>query len=186
MALIEIYRREADGETFPEMCMKCGAEEERMVSQTLNWMPWWVNFFILLGLLPWLIAALITRKSVRLAAPMCARHVHHWRNRTIYVWGGLIFWVGVAFILLATLSEFPEDLKFPIIGICLFSSLFWLIGGLILANGAIRIAEIDRGVVSISNVNKKFAREWRMYCDEVDREPRPKKKRRSKIRREEW
>ncbi len=74
MAKIRVYRYEAGGNDFPRMCMRCGEPADRDVPQTFSWMPGWVNVLILVGLLPWIVAALVLRKTMRVVAPMCRRH----------------------------------------------------------------------------------------------------------------
>jgi hypothetical protein len=61
MAKIRIYRYEADAEDMPRVCMKCGEETDDIRPQTFAWMPAWVHVLLFVGLLPWLLAALLTR-----------------------------------------------------------------------------------------------------------------------------
>ena len=97
MARIRVYRDETDGELFPEMCIRCGAAADADVDLDVNfaWMPGWVHLFIFMGLLPWLIAALILRKTMRVTLPVCQRHRSHWRNRRLYIGLGFLFAVVV-------------------------------------------------------------------------------------------
>jgi hypothetical protein len=46
MAKIRVYRDELDGEQFPSLCMRCGADVERMVPVRFAWMPGWAHLFI--------------------------------------------------------------------------------------------------------------------------------------------
>ncbi len=177
MSLIRVYHRETDGESFPPLCMRCGADSDRMVSQTFSWMSGWVHVLLLVGLLPWLIGALITRKTARMTLPLCARHVNHWLYRTLYVFLGLFFWIAMAVLLIAFSKEIPDQLREPAIAACVFGALFWLIGGLILTTSAIRAAVINDFGVKLTNVNKDFAKAWEMRCEIVDEKARRRKKR---------
>jgi hypothetical protein len=178
MAIIRIYHDEAERESFPSKCMRCGANSERLVPHTFTWMPSWVHVFIFAGLLPWLIVATMTRKTLRVAAPMCARHINHWRNRTLYIWVGLFCWVGLGILLALVAKDLPEDMVNPAVALCVFGSLIWLIVGVLLANGAIRAAAIGDFGVDLANVNREFAEAWRMHCEESDSQSRRRRQRR--------
>jgi hypothetical protein len=177
MAIIRIYNREADAESLPSICMRCGADSEKMVRQTFAWMPSWVNVLILFGLLPWLVVALVTRKSFHLTAPMCDRHVNHWRVRKLYIWVGLFCWIAFIVALIMMSKNIPEQFLTPLIGFCVFGFLAWLIAGLLLTNGAIRAIEITDFGIDLTNVNRAFADEWEIICDKADGERRAKRKR---------
>jgi|SRR5579883_220829 len=165
MARIRVYRHEADGEDFPRICMRCGQPAECDVPQTFAWMPAWVHVFILMGLLPWLLAALITRKTMRIVAPMCFQHAGHWRNRKLYVWLGLLFWIAYFIGLVAYGDALPERARGPMILVGIFGGLAWLISAAIYANGAIKAAEIRDKGMELENVHKDFAREWNEMFD---------------------
>jgi hypothetical protein len=160
MARIRVYRSEADGESFPRMCMRCGRPAECDVPQTFAWMPGWVHIFILVGLLPWLIVALIMRKTMHVVAPMCRQHAGHWRVRRLYIWLGLLFFIATFIAIVAVGDRVPENVKNPIIFAALMGGLVWLVSGLIFVNGAIKASEIrDRGM-DLVNVNRDFADVW--------------------------
>ncbi len=123
-------------------------------------MPSWVHLFILMGLLPWLIASLVMRKSMHVVVPMCRAHASHWRMRKLYVWLGLLFWFALFVALIMFARKLPDQAIMPIVAVSLVAAFFWLIGGLILMNGAIKPAEIRERGMELVNVNKAFAREW--------------------------
>jgi hypothetical protein len=56
--------------------------------------------------------------------------------------------------------KLPDQAIMPIVAVSLVAAFFWLIGGLILMNGAIKPAEIRERGMELVNVNKAFAREW--------------------------
>jgi hypothetical protein len=182
MATIRIYHDETEGESFPMMCMRCGADTERLVPQTFTWMPSWVHVILFLGLLPWIIVMLVTRKTVRVMVPMCDRHVNHWRNRTLYVWVGLLCWVGLGILLAIVAKDIPDDLVNVVIGLCVFGPLIWLFVGVLLAHGAIRAAEMGDFGLDLAHVNKEFAKEWRIICKEADRRRREARRERQRAR----
>jgi hypothetical protein len=160
VARIRIYRSEASGEQFPRLCMKCGRRAEVDVPQTFSWMPSWVMILILLGWLPWLVVMLITRKTMRIVAPMCRDHAGHWRVRKAYVWLGLLFWIGYAVALVALGDALPEGAQGPAILAGIFGGLAWLVSAAVVMNGAIKAAEIREKSADLVNVNRDFADAW--------------------------
>ncbi|MBP3957344.1 hypothetical protein J8F10_19030 [Gemmata sp. G18] len=161
MARIRIFRDEAHGEYFPRLCMRCGRPADHDVPQTFAWMPVWVTFLILLGLGPWIIMALVMRRTMRVVAPMCGKHRGHWRARKLFVWLGLLWWIAVAVALGVFWDALPKAATGPLFIGALFGALIWVIVGMLLANGAIKALEIrDRGI-ELGNVNKVFAEAWR-------------------------
>src|SRR4051794_21611027 len=96
MAKIRIYNREANGKYFPRLCKRCGQPADVDVPQTFAWMPGWVHILILVGLVPWFVVCFVMRRTMDVVAPMCLEHAGHWRVRKLYVWLGLVFWLGVA------------------------------------------------------------------------------------------
>lgn len=179
MAIIRVYRDEALGDDFPPMCMRCGAEAELRVPQKFAWMPAWVHVFILMGLLPWLIVAVITRKTMWVDAPMCPAHIHHWRNRKLFIWLGLFFWIAAVIAAVMLSDDLPKDAVMAVFAGLLFGALAWLVVGLLLVHGAIRAAEIRDSGIELANVNRDFAREWRLECEQNDRRNRPNMRRRT-------
>jgi hypothetical protein len=160
MAKIRVYRNEADGEDFPRLCMCCGQPAECDVPQTFAWMPGWVHVFILFGLAPWLVAALVMRKTMRVVAPMCSQHAGHWRTRKLYVWLGLLFWIAYATALILFWDKLPESAQGPAILVGMIGSLVWLISAAIYANGAIKASDIRERGMELVNVNRDFADAW--------------------------
>ena len=160
MAKIRVYRREAGGKYFPRVCMKCGREADRDVPNTFTWVPSWVHVLILLGLAPWLIVALVMRKSMAVVVPMCDRHAGHWRVRKLYMWLGLLFWVvyAVGFVVLE--NRVPEAARTPLALAGIIGSLVWLVSMAIFMYSAIRANTITDDWADLVGVDKEFAREW--------------------------
>jgi hypothetical protein len=160
MARIRVYRNEADGEDFPRLCMRCGEPAECDVPQTFSWMPGWVYAFLLLGLCPLLVAALITRKSMRVVAPMCLQHAGHWRVRKLFVGVGLFLCVAAFVGLAAVGDQLPEGVVVPAVAVTLLAALGWLIGGLVLSNNAIKAKVIGKSSMDLVNIHRGFADAW--------------------------
>lgn len=161
MARIYVSRKEARGDFFPRLCMRCGEPADCEVPHTFAWMPGWVHVLIFFGLGPWLVVALLTRKTMRIVAPMCLAHRGHWQFRRLYVWLGLPGWIGLIFVLIAIWEQLPKDAGGPLVLAVIIGMLVWLVIGLVLANGAVQASNIhDRGM-DVVNVHKAFAAAWR-------------------------
>ncbi len=160
MARIRVYRNEADGEDFPRLCMRCGEPAECDVSQTFAWMPGWVYVFLLLGVVPLLVVALVTRKSMRVVAPMCLQHAGHWRVRKLFMGLGLFLCIAVFVGLAAVGDQLPDAVIMPAVVVALLGALGWLVGGLILMNGAIKPKVIGARSMDLVNVHRDFADAW--------------------------
>jgi hypothetical protein len=175
MAKVRFYDEETDREHFPGLCLRCGAGTDRLQDQRFAWNPGWAHIFILAGALPWLIAVLLTRKTMRVAVPMCDRHRNHWRNQKLYIWLGLLGLIALGIVAAATFDELPKEVAYVGIGVLIFGSLGWLIGGLVLASRAIRAGEITAEWIELIHVDRAFAEEWREVAPP---EPEPRRRRR--------
>ena len=181
MANIQVYRDEADGDLFPRLCMKCGADADHDVRQTFAWMPPWVIIFIFCGLLPFLIVVMITRWTMRVTCPMCDKHKNHWRNRKLFVWLGLLTLIGSGIAEAALFEEIPKDAQPIAIGVIVFGGFIWLIAAAILSTSAIRAGRIDEDGIQLVHVHKDFRDAW----EELQPEPLPRKKKKRRLRRDE-
>jgi hypothetical protein len=177
MAKIRVYRDETDGELLPPMCARCGAEPDLERERKFFWNPGWAHLFILLGLLPWLIAILITRKSMWVTLPLCNGHRNHWINRQLYVWLGFLFWVVFAVTLGIEWDDLPKDAGSACLGFLIFGGLIWLFVGLFYVNSAIKASRISDRWIELVGLNRSFAREWNASAEEEE-EPRKKKPKR--------
>src|SRR5262245_18857141 len=113
MATLKLSRHEAISDNFPSVCMRCGDQATSRVKKTFSWSPSWVIFFVFLGLLPFVVLALVLTKRVRLQVPMCNNHVNHWWWRNVVTWGGLASLVAIgilAFVVNST-ANVPQGSK---------------------------------------------------------------------------
>ena len=160
MAKIRVYRDERDGEQFPDICMRCGAEVDQLLSVRFAWMPGWAHLFIFAGALPWLLACLILRKSMTVEVPVCRDHANAWRNRRLFLYLGLLFWVVVGIALAAGWDELPEGARMPAGAFALFGSLIWLLTAAIYLSSGIKPSRITDRFIELVGTNKEFAWEW--------------------------
>ena len=96
MATVKLYRGEVKQDRLPKVCMRCGAPADQQKYKRFSWYPGWVNILFLVGLLPWVIVALVLTKRMAVYAPMCSRHRNHWLVRSLIVVGGLVLVLGAA------------------------------------------------------------------------------------------
>jgi hypothetical protein len=161
MATVRIYHGEAVEEEMPRVCMRCGAESELFRSQTFAWMPPWVHVLLFFGLLPWVIVALILRKTMRVEAPVCRRHANHWRARKLYIWLGLLWWIAYGVAVALVVDQVDQDAANVLVGVAVIGGLLWLVVGLLLVHGSIRAGEITNEWMDLVNVHREFAQVWK-------------------------
>jgi len=85
---------------LPPFCVKCGqpVQDEPLV-KTFSWHSPMIYLFIFLGVLVYVIVALIVRKSVRVGVPLCAYHKQRRRLWTTLAWVLPLAGIADAFIL---------------------------------------------------------------------------------------
>jgi hypothetical protein len=160
MARIRVYRDETDGGEFPRHCARCGSEADTDRAHTFSWVPEWVLIIILGGLLPWLIVTAILRKTMRVTLPLCHRHRNHWLNRQLFLWLGLLWWIGYAIALGVTAKELPKDALNAGLAVLIFGGLLWLLVGLFYVNSGIKAKKISDRWIDLVGIDPEFAREW--------------------------
>jgi hypothetical protein len=90
MAKIRLRRWEIEDDDLPPVCAKCGRRAVVNPKKTFSWHPMWVIALILVNLLLYVIVALALTKRMTVPLPFCERHRNYWRNRKIFVYGGLL------------------------------------------------------------------------------------------------
>jgi hypothetical protein len=79
------------GAALPANCIKCGAAPQRWLQKKFYWHNPLLYLLILVGLLVYAIVALIVRKQVQLAVPLCEAHDS---ARKTKIWIGSILLLG--------------------------------------------------------------------------------------------
>lgn len=99
---------------LPPLCVKCGATSAGTLKKSFYWhSPFWY-VFILLGILPYAILAMIVRRRLDVQIPLCAGHRRSRRNAIWTAW--LLFLGGIALpIVLATIGI---DSPIGVLGAC--------------------------------------------------------------------
>jgi DNA-directed RNA polymerase subunit RPC12/RpoP len=94
---------------MPTCCVKCGGPAEKTLRKTLTWHHPALYFIILVGLLVYLIVALIVRKTAKLQVPVCSQCMARRRRNIAIAW--LSFLVGVGLIFTSAFWVSDEDLS---------------------------------------------------------------------------
>ena len=182
MARVRLGRYEAEEGRLPPVCMRCGADADGYRRKQFSWHPEWVYALIFVGLVPFIVVALVLTKRMRVRAPLCRAHTGHWLWRTWFTLGSffVVVVVEVALgFLSAELSRRP-DLRGADGWVCAGMALLglvWLVVVAVVQSTAIRAAEITDRDITLTGVSPAFADEVRetrrrRRRDEDDERPR--------------
>jgi hypothetical protein len=160
MAKIRISRPEAGGEQFPRLCMRCGRPADVDVPQTFHWKPSWIIVLLFFGLWPYFLLTMLMRKSMRVVAPMCRDHAGHWRNRALYYWFGILFWIVYLVGVGTVVDSLPIETQRVFVFGGLLAAIIWLVSVPIYSNSGIKASEINERSIILTNVHKDFANGW--------------------------
>jgi hypothetical protein len=181
MADLRLGRYEIEHYDPPPVCMRCGAPSAVCKDHRFQWSPPWVYILLLLGLVPAAIVIGITRKTMTVPVPLCARHKWHWGGRTAIVLLGL---VGIFVVMFGGIAVADElNLEPPAVFIPVgFLFLAWIVSAVVLAATTIRPREITDKSITLSGVSPGFiealneARRGER-ADEGDDRPRRRRRR---------
>jgi hypothetical protein len=95
-----------DDARLPKRCVVCNlpVKGERQ-SKQLSWNPPWVVALVFIGLLFYIIAVAVTRKSATVEFALCGEHESRRKNGVILLWSGL--GGGIALLMLSAVAEAP-------------------------------------------------------------------------------
>jgi predicted lysophospholipase L1 biosynthesis ABC-type transport system permease subunit len=116
MATVEVAVRDLERRTLPPLCVKTGLPAEVGVAKTFVWVPGWTWILILFGIFPFLIARYFAARRVTLELPATAQVDKMRRNA-----GMATILVCALAIALLVYSSWQQ-----------FSTLYWLVGALLL------------------------------------------------------
>ena len=132
------------------MCVKCGQPAtDKPVVKTFSWHHPGFYLLILVGVLIYVIVALVVRKTVKVAVPLCARHR---QRRSLWVtlaWVLPLIGIADAFILPSLLNLDPGWIVLLVAGLILAGLIIWMVVG-----NPIRPQSIDN-----------FSAEFSGFCD---------------------
>jgi hypothetical protein len=159
MALLTIDRAEADELILPPICICCGApavvwKERRFMYH--NPRPvlsffWGGTNVQINNLESW---------QLYLNVPLCKVHRHHWRCRTIFIWGGLLACVAflIGSIYLANTTDWYRGENVLWAGTVL--SICWLVGTVIAYETSVHQIGLEEDTITLQRVAEKFTRAY--------------------------
>jgi len=185
MASLRLGRYEVEKYHLPQVCAKCGDKAVVAPAKRFSWHPQWVIVLIFAGLLIYVIVAVILTKRMTVRLPFCERHRHYWRNRALFMFGGLVgvllLGVGAAILASALDDRDGSNLFGVACGGSVVLGLVWLIAAAIVQTISIRTNEITDDSISLVGVSEDFreaVREDRRSHRDDDEDDRPRAKRR--------
>ncbi len=164
MPKVRLSRREAERGLLPRVCALTGVPTEDVKTHKFWWMPSWVYVTLVAGLLPYVIIALVTRKSMTVELPLIRGKHAHWLVRQLFALLGVLgtlvlFFVGVVLSMDTRNGGQKEQLGLILMagGGILF--LVVLFGAVIFNATAIRPVEITDSHITLTGVHEDFVRE---------------------------
>jgi hypothetical protein len=168
MARVKLDNHDISDEGSPAVCMRCGQPSSIKPSKVFRWNPGWVYLLILVGLLPFLVVALVMSWHRKVVTPLCDQHADYWRFRSRFILGGLLG-VIVAVVAIAasapTVSPAPPWVIAIWIGVAALA-VVWLFGAAVVQASSIRAAEITDSRITLLSVHPDFAAAIRQLHDE--------------------
>jgi hypothetical protein len=160
VATVKLLARECKRGLLPDVCAKCGQPAVERNYRRFSWHPEWLIVLILVGLLIYIIVALILTKKMAVDLPFCEKHRGYFRKRALMHWGAFFAWlallIGGIVLLVNQDQNAPIIETGPVVLILSVTFLIMLIGVAISGHMAIRPAEITDRFIKLGNVDEEF------------------------------
>jgi hypothetical protein len=122
------------GAELPLICVRCGrpATGGRLLKK-YYWHPRWLFILLLPGIVWYVIAALIVRKRMDLAVPLCAEHRLRYQNMRL---ASILMMIGSSIFVIVSFFVSADHLIYPMVAfflLLLAGFITWLVAGLFLA-----------------------------------------------------
>jgi hypothetical protein len=161
MAIVRIRNWWRDEQAIPNLCIRCGQPTTYRKTKEFVWYPHWIAVLLRVGVLPWLIVALLRTKRRTLDVPLCERHRHHFLRPPLIIVSGFL----LVFVLLITLvvmaSQFSPD--YDVTGLvcigALVGLLVWVFMALLSQSQTVRPKEITDDEIVLVGVAPEFVEE---------------------------
>jgi hypothetical protein len=102
------------GARLDDRCVKCNATGDgKFLRRRLSWHPEWIYFLVFLGLLVYVIVALVVRQTATLDIGLCARHRSLRNRRILAAWS---MFIASMLAIMAAIAIQSETLS-PVIGV---------------------------------------------------------------------
>jgi hypothetical protein len=145
-------------ERLPAVCMCCGEQATEYKEKKFTWYPKWSALFAPLGLLPFLIVMLLTKRDMHLRMPLCDRHKWPWLKLQLATVGMLVYLFALPLFLIAVAASSPQGRSS--IGVLLAG---WAIGIVavfvmffIVVFRTIRVKRITKDTIILAGVSPAF------------------------------
>jgi hypothetical protein len=171
MATVRLRDTDLD-EELPPVCICCGAEATVFKAKKFSWQPGWVALLLLVGLLPYIIVAIILTKRMTVQAPLCEQHRNHWGGRSALL---LLTFLGLIVLAIGGAVVLPEHGQKGMVLVigCVTGLIAWVILAVIVQNGTVRPSEITDNSITLQSVAPEFRdamQEPRRGRHDLDRE----------------
>jgi hypothetical protein len=163
MAKVRLSRREAERGLLPPVCALTGVPTEDVKRKQFWWMPSWVYVTLIAGLLPYVIIALITRKSMTVELPLIRGKHAHWLVRQLFALLGILGTLVLFFVGVVLSTDTRNGGQNETLGVALMAAggigfLVVLFGAIIFNATAIRPVEITDSHITLAGVHEEFVR----------------------------
>jgi hypothetical protein len=184
MATIRLTRDESETGKLPGVCMRCGAPATELAKKDFTWVPAWVWVTILAGALPYVMLSIVLQQRMKLWAPMCRQHRHHWLKRLAFNLIACVVVVGALAGMAAlpdawglSQSEKESFRRWSGVGMAVLLTA-WLIANVVIHQFMIRPARITDDDMELKGVHESFQAalvSWRIGDEAADgRETSPR------------
>jgi len=157
MARVTITRQEAERGLLPPVCALTGQPTDDVKTKIFRWQPGWISVLIVFGLLPYLVVALILRKTMTVQLPLVRAKHGHWLWREAVSWVAVLIALGVFFTGSGmSLSRDHEQLSGPLMltGLGLF--VVFLVVYLLLMRLGLHPTQITDRDITLAGVHQNF------------------------------
>jgi hypothetical protein len=135
--------------SLPPRCVLCNHPTSFRLDRDFSWHPFFYYIFLLLGVLPYFLIALLVRRKVHLAIPLCTNHEAARRRRM----GIAVAVIGTSSLLLAIPAVFDKLVLLAAIGFPgLLVGLFMALS----ANRVFRITGLDNRTIYLRGISPMF------------------------------
>jgi hypothetical protein len=188
MAGLRLGRYEVERYNLPPVCARCGDKAVATPDKRFAWHPPWLAVLILLGLLGivlYVILANVLTKRMTVALPLCERHRQYWRNRKIFIYGGVlgVLLLGLLAAVIGAVLDSNRVTESGLLFAVLSAGglfLLWLLCAAVLQTVTIRPNEITDRSIALAGLSEEFVAEVRedRRGREDDEDDRPRARRR--------
>jgi hypothetical protein len=121
------------GAELPLICVRCGqpATGGRLLKK-FYWHERWIFLLLIPGIIWYVIAALLIRKRMDLAVPLCAEHRMRYQNMRL---ASILMMIGSSIFVIASFFVSADNLIYPMLAfflLLLAGFITWLVAGLFL------------------------------------------------------